>query len=211
MTETNTTNTERLSLSQVFSNGDSANLANSLGGLQANPEDKYTLDQYDAFRHAYGSARYSEELTPQVAEFLGWAKETFSDKAPTDPAELKLFPDEQYMDHYNNKIGRLEYQRWKEAYDAGETEDSLEKWIYDRVKEGATINSLDDPRIKNKPVSFLDKIIDAVNNLFTSARDWTPPRRDPLTLDLDGDGIETAAQTGWDGVLFDQINGVRVD
>ena len=31
-----------------------------------------------------------------------------------------------------------------------------------------------------------------------------PPRRDPLALDLDGDGIETLAANGYSGVLFDQ-------
>jgi len=42
---------------------------------------------------------------------------------------------------------------------------------------------------------------------FTSAQTWTAPvYRDPLTLDLDGDGIETTAQTGWNGVLFDHNN-----
>ncbi|MEQ6342247.1 MAG: calcium-binding protein [Gammaproteobacteria bacterium] len=30
-----------------------------------------------------------------------------------------------------------------------------------------------------------------------------PPRRDPLALDLDGDGIETVAENGYQGVLFD--------
>ncbi len=39
---------------------------------------------------------------------------------------------------------------------------------------------------------------DDLNNLFLQAMNWVQPRRDPLTLtlDLDGDGIETTAQTG---------------
>ncbi|UJO03548.1 hypothetical protein [Xanthomonas arboricola] len=44
------------------------------------------------------------------------------------------------------------------------------------------------------------EIGDMVDDLFDRARKWIP-RRDPLTLDLDGDGIETVAASG--KVLFD--------
>jgi Ca2+-binding RTX toxin-like protein len=43
---------------------------------------------------------------------------------------------------------------------------------------------------------------------WRQAMNWLPPRRDPLTLDLDGDGIETLAANGQ--VLFDHnADGVR--
>ena len=213
MTETNTTNTERLSLSDVMSNGKSAILADSLGGLQANPDpdNKYSNDQYDAFRHAYASARYTERFGSQIAEFLGKSKELF-DSAPTDPEELKKFPDEQNMDNYNNQIGRQEYQRWKEASDAGKTKDTLEKWIYDRVKERKTINDLNDTRKWKEPPSTWDKffndLITDLQNLFESAKN----DGSPLILDLDGDGIETlGTDTGihfdHDGNQFSETSG----
>ncbi len=41
-----------------------------------------------------------------------------------------------------------------------------------------------------------------VNTLFLQAKNWTPPRRDPLALDLDNDGIETVGITGT-VVVFD--------
>ncbi|MDD5053522.1 MAG: calcium-binding protein [Sulfuricurvum sp.] len=41
-----------------------------------------------------------------------------------------------------------------------------------------------------------------VTNLYTSAKNWSPPRADPLVLDLDGDGIETTG-VGAGSVLFD--------
>ncbi|MBK7897916.1 MAG: hypothetical protein IPJ99_00315 [Betaproteobacteria bacterium] len=41
----------------------------------------------------------------------------------------------------------------------------------------------------------------AINDLWTRARSWY--RRDPLALDLDGDGIETVGATGTGVVLFD--------
>lgn len=48
---------------------------------------------------------------------------------------------------------------------------------------------------------FINDIEQAVSDFFTAARNWMQPRRDPLVLDLDGDGIETLAASI--GVLFD--------
>lgn len=42
-----------------------------------------------------------------------------------------------------------------------------------------------------------------VNELYLGSQHWTPPRRDPLVLDLDGDGIETLGITSTTQVLFD--------
>ncbi|WP_460734579.1 calcium-binding protein, partial [Lysobacter tyrosinilyticus] len=44
-------------------------------------------------------------------------------------------------------------------------------------------------------------LIDDLRDRYDGARKWAPPRRDPLVLDLDGDGIETIAANG--AVLFD--------
>jgi len=43
----------------------------------------------------------------------------------------------------------------------------------------------------------------SINSLFNAAQNWTPPRQDPLVLDLDGDGIETLGITSTTQVLFD--------
>jgi hypothetical protein len=52
--------------------------------------------------------------------------------------------------------------------------------------------------------SFLDKfIIDPVSNLYTAAQTWVAPRRDPLILDLDADGLETIALNTTNPILFD--------
>jgi len=42
---------------------------------------------------------------------------------------------------------------------------------------------------------------DNVNSDFNNAQDWTPPNRDPLAIDLDGDGIESIGADGT--VVFD--------
>ncbi|MDR1062612.1 MAG: hypothetical protein LBL48_01535, partial [Azoarcus sp.] len=55
----------------------------------------------------------------------------------------------------------------------------------------------------------LGEIGESINDLFLRARDWVPPR-DPLALDLDGDGIETIGIGGANTVLFDHDgNGIR--
>ncbi len=40
-----------------------------------------------------------------------------------------------------------------------------------------------------------------INDLFNNSKNWTPPRRDPLAIDLDDDGIETIGADG--SILFD--------
>ena len=47
-------------------------------------------------------------------------------------------------------------------------------------------------------------IADAINDLFAAAQSWRPRRRNsPIALDLDNDGLETTAESGWSGPLFD--------
>jgi hypothetical protein len=41
------------------------------------------------------------------------------------------------------------------------------------------------------------------NNNWQNANNWTPPRRDPLAIDMDGDGIETVGISTTAPVLFD--------
>ena len=48
-----------------------------------------------------------------------------------------------------------------------------------------------------------------IADLFNAAQNWVQPRRDPLTLDLDGDGLETVGTAA--GILFDQTgSGVKM-
>jgi hypothetical protein len=55
----------------------------------------------------------------------------------------------------------------------------------------------------------IEAVSSDVNRDYTAARGWTLPR-DPLVLDLDGDGIETVGINPLDPVLFDHDNdGVR--
>ncbi len=49
---------------------------------------------------------------------------------------------------------------------------------------------------------FINDIEDSVNDFFNDARNWIR-RRDPLTLDLDGDGLETVGIDAENPVIFD--------
>jgi|GEM_PF-1716704 len=53
-------------------------------------------------------------------------------------------------------------------------------------------------------------LFDSIASLFTSATVATPPRRDPLVLDLDNDGLETTGLNATNPIYFDQnADGVK--
>jgi hypothetical protein len=59
-------------------------------------------------------------------------------------------------------------------------------------------------------LSALRDLSDAISDLFTASSRFTAPRRDPLTLDLDGDGLETSGLSATNPILFDHDgDGVR--
>ncbi len=182
----------------VTSTGESAGLANQLGGFETHTPigaDPYIDNQYDAFKHAYASAVFTDKFG-DLGSKIGMDSHEFFGPINT--------PQQTNMDKFNNNVGREEYHRWKEAKDNGLTDIPLEKWIYDRVNEGKTINdpySPDETRQWSES-SIWDKIKDVFNDLVNSADKYRPPvRYDPLTIDLDGDGLETVGTSA--GILFD--------
>jgi len=52
-------------------------------------------------------------------------------------------------------------------------------------------------------------IANLVNNLYLQFKSWTPPRTDPLVLDLDNDGIETIGIGGTVVVFDHNADGIR--
>ena len=209
--------------------------ADSFGGLKEAYDYKGVSDQYDAYRHTLLGAKLAQHFGADVARRIGDSYEGYSDNNARDLN----------MDRWNNDVGIKEYQKWVNAKNTGQTAESLEKWIYDKVKEGKSINDaydFDDKRqfigAKIQTKGFLEhygliaevlvkKLIGEAldffispaygsdinplgNTEFQAAQTWVAPppprRRDPLTLDLDGDGIETTVQSGWKGVLFDHNN-----
>ncbi|WP_279361525.1 calcium-binding protein [Xanthomonas sacchari] len=117
-----------------------------------------------------------------------------------------------------NEIGNVE--DW-----AGKTADQIWDWVKEKARQAEETGEkwyaegrekLDDAKraiddwYEGAWHWTKDKVADAadfVDDLFDRARRWIP-RRDPLTLDLDGDGIETVGASG--SVLFDHDgDGVR--
>ncbi|WP_333878551.1 DUF6973 domain-containing protein [Methylobacter sp.] len=191
----------------ITSPGDSAAIANSLGGFPVTTG--YRNDAYDAFRHAYGSALLSEHSSDAISKLgMDYHEATHRDPDPVIAAT------EENMDKFNNNVGREEYHRWQDAKDTGQTTDSLEKWIYDRVNEGKTINNPLDPNEARKwsEPSTWDNIKNTINDTFTKSQTFVPPpvRRDPLVLDLNNNGIETVGINTASPILFDQnADGVK--
>ena len=131
-------------------------LANSFGGLAGNSRNP-SNDQYDAFRHALVSA----ELARAGEGFSEFWMSRHEDEVPNDPPVDN-------MDRWNNKVGRDEYENWREAWTTGQTTDSLAKWIYDKVLEGKTINTPLDPRKYNDLPSPGDKNHNGIPDIHES-------------------------------------------
>ncbi|HHX2503789.1 hypothetical protein [Neisseria mucosa] len=149
--------------------------ANEYGGFAGEDDRDPHNNSYDAYRHALLSAVMTQNIQ-QVAEGIlisdsGIAYPVSQDqfhelskvigrdqaKAILDdhedisnkPANMSMedWQKEVNMDKWNNAVGQKEYFKWEQAIIKGETKDPLEKWIYDAVKRGETINNLDDNRV----------------------------------------------------------------
>ncbi len=171
----------------------------------------------NAFAHAYASAKAAERWGYEAAWLAGTIREYTPD--PNDSAsvadfvrkffEYKNDPANRNMDLYNNG----------KAFEWGELPESeLVPKITDSILDGTLISNPNDPRLWDadlwKSLDVLWKLLkenlwDEIVKLnpeladfFTRAQQWIFPR-DPLTLDLDGDGIETVAVSSTNPILFD--------
>ncbi|MDK4587432.1 DUF6973 domain-containing protein, partial [Kingella kingae] len=185
--------------------------ANEFGGFSNKATTKLHNDSYDAYRHALLSAK----LTSYFGD--NFAKDFLDDHEKDNPNPAS----ETNMDKWNNNIGRQKYHNWKSATEAGETSKSLDEWIYDKVKEGKTINDpTNDSRTWVEPEnsSLPSSNGGWYDNGHQCLKPWAKDVNrngksygyDPLILDLGGNGIETIFVAGFSGSLFDHNNdGIR--
>ena len=155
----------------------------------------------DAFRHAYASAEMTRQYNETFARGAGSSWEVFG--AITHGPSSS----ETNMDLWNNARGR------EMGRDSTSSRESAER-ARDAVRDGRLITDPDDTRNRyyddyaTSPPNpmlglpgFIANNIDAiVNGSFIAARNLVI-RRDPLVLDLDGDGLELIGASG--AVLFD--------
>ncbi|QPC02220.1 calcium-binding protein [Xylella fastidiosa subsp. multiplex] len=173
--------------------------------------------EWDAFRHAYASGAMTREYGETAAHLFGDLNEIRGDFIHNQPEY------EKNMDKWNNSVGR------NIGKDAASS-DEIARRIYDAMKRGHLItdpwndtrryNERNQPGKGNNRDALGDSAGSnshgtgaaggpGVGGASVSKRITPLPPRDPLALDLDGDGIET---TGSDGrvILFDHdADGVK--
>ncbi|MCK9505527.1 MAG: hypothetical protein M0Q95_15270 [Porticoccaceae bacterium] len=156
--------------------------------------------------------RYNNELGIEIGNQLrsnpdsSWrdvvesARERIDPDFPEAPINYRAqwLPDDQWRtnpideltgDRMDNNDPRL---NWPPEWPEGPYDD-----IHEDDPNECTPEDTDDDGIPDIIDYDIDRLVD---ELLSDARDWLP-RRDPLTLDLDGEGIETLPANGM--VLFD--------
>ncbi|WP_265655840.1 calcium-binding protein, partial [Verminephrobacter aporrectodeae] len=175
-------------------------------------------DASDAFRHTYVSARFSQYFGDHSANILGLLHEAATIYKKPDPRDVA-------MDLWNNKAGSEIGSKYGcgDAGAASKIADDVR-----RALDGGKLitNYKTDPRVNRGHgtgggtdggtgsggsaggTGASGGIGSAGGN---AGMDGTkPPRRDPLVLDLDGDGIETTSARDGTVILFDHdADGVK--
>ena len=158
-----------------------------------------TGNEVDAFRHAYVSAAVTRDFGRCIAYAGGEVNEIKGD----------IFDDQgkkhRNMDEWNNAEGR------KIGLNTT-TREEIKNAVWKALNDGVLIGNVDDdnPTYQQGNEGICVRIFEyLVYESWSEARDWVE-RRDPLALDLDGDGIETRGADG--KVVFDHNNdGVKTD
>lgn len=112
--------------------------------------------------------------------------------------------DKQEHDRLKRYADKALYQAL-DSYDPYEDTRCLDKlkafeYRADAMNAFALKIAWEDPRNSQRNAEWWEEQADRG---FTTAQRSTPPRRDPLTLDLDGDGIETVPAAATNPIMFD--------
>ena len=166
--------------------------------------------EWDAFRHAYASAAATKDIGEYWARNLGNANEVWGTLTRGKPWDTN-------MDLWNNSVGR----------DIGRTaanRDEIARRVYESLRRGHLITEPKrdtrrfDPvfppgeggieRLYHHEFPSPSPFIDLLRELYLEAERWL--RRDPIILDLDGDGVENTSTRDGTVILFDyDADGVK--
>ena len=91
------------------------------------------------------------------------------------------------MDDWNNAVGR-------EIGSSTDTREEIKEAVWEAINNGDLI--IDPNKDQRDYQSTFERLGSKINELWNQAKSWILPRRDPLALDLDGDGIETRGADG---------------
>ena len=153
---------------------------------------------WDAFRHAYASGAMSMEYGETAARIFGDLNEIRGDLTHNQPSY------EKNMDKWNNSVGR---DIGKDAANS----DEVARRVNDAMKRGDLITDpwSDARHYDGDSPPGEGNNGNAISDPFKGAQRFFP-RRDPLTLDLDGDGLETVGFDPSRPIYFDHdLNGVK--
>ena len=126
-------------------------------------------------------------------------------QAPNDPAIFNAMVDmadstQQMITRCGNEVADFFVEF---GLDVGDVTQAMADGLTSAIERG--IDMLD--RMMNAAGGALGGleggINDLLNDMFNAAQRYIPPRRDPLTLDLDGDGLETVPVSATNPILFD--------
>ena len=144
--------------------------------------------EWDEFRHAYSSARMTQNDSVSEAHLYGELNEIRGDFFDEQPAEQKT------MDRWNNAVGR---DIGEKAKAEGLTHGQIAERVLAALRRGELITDPDNDFRIYDPLNLpTENEWNKPNGLGLGGADAgkagaiAPIRRDPLALDLDGDGIE---------------------
>ncbi|WP_373975495.1 calcium-binding protein [Chitinibacter sp. SCUT-21] len=148
-------------------------------------------DARDAFRHAYSSAVLARDITSLPAAAMGqfWEVLGLVSGGPISEGD---------MDLWNNSVGR---NVLNELGDCA-TNDEIAEAIKKALDEGRLVVEPGGGAKSSDGMLYPDIDPQGVPNGFNRAQQWQF-RRDPLTLDLDSDGLETVGANDPSAVFFD--------
>ena len=153
-------------------------------------------DAVDAYRHAYVSAVMTYDSNKFVAYILGTAHEIKGELFGNQPAGQRN------MDLWNNSQGR-------DIGSAASSREVIAQNVFDSLQNGNLITGTPQYSPTLSGWFGISGISNLINTLYLQFKSWTPPRTDPLVLDLDNDGIETIGIGGTVVVFDHNADGIR--